>query len=233
MFDIDIIYNPTTQHDFHYYVEVYTPIAIGLFAAFIAWIANKISKRALLEQKKQFQRQINIERNNFNKQFELQKIQWKYDNFFKYKQDKSLELRNLYRLFKMDLEKFLFTFLPPAIMNKESQPLVPPDLSNIWDDSKLKVMFNKVVYNESPNSMVQQFYLNSKNLYNFLIANDIFIQDNPVLYEDLKSISKGFEELYSALIENKGFEKLFLNQNDKFLLIPENKSFRKFFYLFM
>lgn len=228
----DIVLNPSNNHDIHYFIDVYSPIVIGIIAAIIAIIANKISKRSILEQKKQFNKQLKIERENFQKQFELQKIQWKYDNFFKYKQEKLLELRNLYRLFKRDLEKFLFTFLPSGIGSNEGN-FTLPDMSNIWDDSKVNVLYATMEYNEAPSSIMNQFLLNSKNLYDFLLINDIFIQDNPVLYADLKSISKGFKELYSALIDNKGFDKLFIEQDNKFIPYPENKSFRKFFYTFM
>ena len=229
---LDIILHPTESHDLHYFIEIYSPIVIGLIAALIAYFANEISKRAMAEQAKQFQEQLKLERNNFQKQFELQKIQWKYDNFFKYKQEKLLELRNLYRLFKRDLEIFLFTFLPSGIGSNEGIFKLP-DMSNIWDDSKVKVLYTTTEYNEAPSSIMNQFLINSKNLYDFLLTNDIFIQDNPVLYSDLKSISKGFKELYSALIDNKGFDKLFIEQDNKFIPYPENKSFRKFFYTFM
>ena len=74
----DVVLNPTNNHDIHYFVDVYSPIIIGLIAAGIAYIANGISNRSILEQKKQFNKQLKIERENFQKQFELQKIQWYY-----------------------------------------------------------------------------------------------------------------------------------------------------------
>lgn len=91
----DFICGSATHHDVHYYVGVYSSIAIGLIAAFIAWIANKISKRALLEQKKQFQKQIKIERQNFYKQFELQKEQWLYKYYIERESKVLIKFRNI------------------------------------------------------------------------------------------------------------------------------------------
>lgn len=233
----DVVLNPTNNHDVHYFVEVYSPIIIGLIAAGIAYIANRISKRSILEQKKQFNKQLKIERENFQKQFELQKIQWKYDNFFKYKQDKLLELRSLYRKFKFDIENFIKTFLPTAIGNadKDAPLMALPNMSNIDDDSHIKPIYFNTTYEIAPDEMLENFFEDSKNLYNFLIDNDIFIQDNPMLYDDLKSISRGFKELFTALKNNNAFSKLFVYNKEigKYILIPENEAFRRFFYTYM
>lgn len=232
MFSIYVLSN--TLHDIHYYIEAYSPIIIGFIAAIIAIIANVISKRALEQERDQFEKQLIEQREQFNKQFELQKLQFKYDNFFKYKQDILLDFRKIYCEFQLNILDFIHMFLPSGIAPINQSPSEPPIITDIEiDNQKVIPLYEKKSYNINPNKLLSNFLISSKNLYNFLTENDIFLQDNKELYDDLLSVSRSFKDLFENLPKTINIEEFFYKDNGYYYFKTESANFKEFFYTFM
>ena len=162
----------------------------------------------------------------FDKQIDEQRMLWKNENLYKYRQDKLLELRKIYINFQTNVFDFLSLFIPSSI----GASILDPTLNK-----SLKYEYKALKFFESPSSMINRFLTSSNILCEFLKENDIFLQDKSELKEDLNALAKTFQELFGKLDKNNGLENLFLpsSASNEYTLVPQNPSFCKYFYKFM
>lgn len=179
-------------------------------------------------------------------QKELQRCSFVYDAFIREKQEKLIKLRKLYLSFQTVCIDFISLIFPNSLSQKDIKPGEIPNidlLSEIDNDVQAIYFLKSITIKDTT------YFETSRdicvNLNNFLIENDVFLQDNPELYQDLKITSQAFLEFFSSL-QDKDFYKILLPLVQKLNKIgihkeifyskegKENiKILRKYFYEFM
>lgn len=220
-------------NDFTVNLSAWGPVIIGLISIGLAWFSYNLSKKNLEQQKSQFEIQLKNEQEQFKKQLKLQNQQWKYDNLFKYRQDKLLEFRKLYKQFKTDTVEFLQLFMPSSMGYPLLQAHKLDSLTTLDIDADLRYEYFKTVFYHPPNELLKQYLKNCKLLVEFIKENDLFLLDDSEFFEDIRALSTAFLELYEKLNINNDLNKLFYQKENKYILVPTNHSFCKFFYKFM
>lgn len=196
-------------HDlFDWVTGVLTSIA-PLVAIWVSWLLAK--------------KEIRNSESHFNKQLELQRLQWKNYSFFKYKQDKLLDFRTKFLTFEKDTIEFLQLFLPDKI-------IIPSELQH---SGNKKGDYTILKINNNPEEIIKKYCKNSNDLLSFIENNDIFINDNPMLITYVKTMVRAFKEFYTELNRNKSFESLFVKQDNNYISNPQNIAFRILFFNFM
>ena len=177
-------------------------------------------------------------------QADLQRCSFVYDSFIREKQEKLIELRRNYIEFKDKCLYLLETIFPCSVSPTDLKPGEFPILK--IDDDTLKSYYHKSIWDESADTFLENGQKTSTKLLKYLKENEVFLQDNPVLFDDLQIISNAFNELFVKIksndIRRQNFIKLasFIDDIDKNLYHVDNKerqdiivNMRSFFYNFI
>lgn len=176
------------------WVDYFAAIA-PTFMAFIAvcvaaWQLYVSNKQKNINQQ---QIEINKQQLEFNKQqMEIQRCNFVYSSFIHEKQNKLLELRQKYLLFKEINLNLLGLIFPNTAMNKNFQSLQLPDVNRL--DKKDIICAYYIERHKWPADLLEKAYRLSREFYEFLENNQIFLQDNPELFIHLKTVSYAFSE---------------------------------------
>lgn len=170
--------------------------AIGpTFAASIAVIVA-IWQACIAKKQKGINEQqvkINQQQLEFNKQqMEIQRCNFVYSTFIQEKQNKLLELRKKYLLFKEINSNLLGLIFPNTVMNNNLKPLQLPDITQLDKNNVICAYY--IERHKWPSDLLEKAYRISREFYEFLENNQIFLQDNPELFIHLKTISYAFGE---------------------------------------
>lgn len=230
---MSITVNIATSDNFIEQLSAWGPVIIGIVSILLSIVSYNLAKKNAEQQSIQFNTQLKNEQTQFAQKLNLQTRQWKFDNLFKYKLQKMLELKKLFKQFKINTIEFLGLFMPSNIGYPFEQGSKLAEITKLDIDKDLKYEFQKTIFNQAPNEMLKLYKENCKILTDFLLENDVFLMDNSEFYEDLKALSATFKELYDKLSLNDDLNKLFLFQKNKYILIFPNHSFCRFFYKFI
>ena len=183
----------------------------------------------------------------YNQQKELQRCAFVYDAFIGEKQRKIIELRELYLEFQASCIDFISIIFPSGISPKKQKPGEPPSVDFFADTDEA---INATYFMNSISIPENKYFETNRDtagkLHLFLENNEVFLQDNPELYEDLKTVSKAFLDLFSDMQHKPEVWKALLpiirmlNQSglQKEIFYPEKdrkgiQILRRYFYEFM
>lgn len=181
--------------DFIDYLSAFGPTVAAFVAAGVAVWQLCISAQ---------QKNISIQQKRiYEQQKELQRCSFVYDAFIKEKQQKIIELRELYLEFQERCVDFISIIFPNAIMAKDQRPGECPNIDFLADtDEAINAGYflNSISIEEEKYFETNRDIAGKLNL--FLNKNAVFLKDDPILYEDLQIVSKAFLELFSDM-QNK------------------------------
>lgn len=219
-------------HDFIDYLSAWGPTIAACVAVFVAGWQLYIS----IQQKR-----------IYNQQKELQRCSFIYGAFIEEKQRKILEFRKLYLEFQVSCIDFISMIFPSGIAPKKQNPGEIPNIDFFADtDEAVNVTYflNSISIPENKYFETNRDVAGRLNL--FLENNEVFLQDNPELYEDIKTVSKAFLELFSDMQNKPEVWNILrpiirtLNQSglQKEIFYPQKgrksiEVLRKYFYEFM
>lgn len=222
----------TSGRDFIDYLSACGPTIAACVAVFVAVWQLYIS----IQQKR-----------IYNQQKELQRCSFIYDAFIKEKQEKIIELRKLYLEFQTSCVDFISIIFPSGVAPKTQNPGEAPNIDFFADtDEAINAMYfmNSISMPENKYFEGNRDIAGKLNL--FLKNNEVFLQDNPELYEDLTTVSKAFLDLFSDMQHRPKVWKVLLpiirmlNQSglQKEIFYPEKdragiQIVRRYFYKFM
>lgn len=136
----------------------------------------------------------------YNQQKELQRCSFIYDAFIKEKQKKIIELRELYLEFQASCVDFISIIFPSGIAPKKQKPGEPPNIDFFADTDEA---INATYFMNSISIPENKYFEENRDIAGrlnlFLKKNEVFLQDNPELYEDLTTVSKAFLDLFSDM----------------------------------
>ncbi len=142
-------------------------------------------------------------------QTDLQRCAFVYDCFIRAKQEKLLELRKRYIEFKDICLYLLTTIFPCGVTQRGIDPGVPPVL-NIGDTSVIS-FYSKCGKTGNADSFLKDGARICNDFLYFLQNNDVFLNDNPELFSDLKIISKDFFNLFAEIKSNEELQNRFIS----------------------
>lgn len=186
-----IILDFNTSKNWVDYFSAIGPTFAAIIAVIVAiWQACIARKQKGINEQ---QVEINQQQLEFNKQqMEIQRCNFVYSTFIQEKQNKLLELRKKYLLFKEINSNLLGLIFPNTAMNNKLQPLQLPDITQL--DKNDIICAYHIERHKWPSDLLEKAYQISREFYEFLENNQIFLQDNPELFIHLKTISHAFGE---------------------------------------
>ena len=150
---------------------------------------------------------LNKQKNIAKWQADLQRSSFVYDCFIREKQEKLIELRRKYMDFKDRCMYLLGTIFPGSVSPPEFDFFNPRMVS--VDDKNLRPFYHKLVQEESSNTFLQNGEIASASLSKFLRENEVFLKDNPVLFDDLNTVSKAFNQLFCTINVDENKKSIF------------------------
>lgn len=186
-----IVLDFNTSKNWVDYFAALGPTVMAFIAICVAaWQLYVSNKQKNINQQ---QIELNKQQMEFNKQqMEIQRCSFVYSSFIQTKQNKLLELRQKYLLFKEINSNLLGLIFPNTAMDKNLRLLQFPNVNQL--DKKDVVCAYYIERHKWPSDLLEKAYTLSREFYEFLENNQIFLQDNPELFIHLKTISYAFGE---------------------------------------
>lgn len=110
---LDFFISSGETRDLLDYIDIFMPVLVGGVALLIAHVANEISKSAIQEQHKEFEKQLDLQKKQFEIQMKSQLDQWKYDAVIRSEIETVAEMRTLFFEAKEAIHFFMWVFLFP------------------------------------------------------------------------------------------------------------------------
>ena len=197
------------------------PLLIGILSIGLSIFSYKLSQRNLKEQKQQF-----------DKQLQIQATQWKSDAILQHKIKILLDLQKYFLKFKKETIFFIRIFLPDGITRKD-RTLNSIDYFDISTDDSIPFFINTKYY-DSFEYIIQNNLKTANELLNILENNDFFIQPQKNIKTELKDFVKSFLDLYVNLILNKDLlNNVLIEKAPNVYEVSFNPAFNEHFFKFM
>lgn len=196
-----IVLDFNTSKGFADWVAAIGPTSMACIAVGVAIWQGYVSNK----QKKLNQQQIEINKQQleFNKQQrEIQRCGFIYSSFIKEKQDKLLELRKRFLEFK-DINMLFLSILFPCSCSDKKQEMgaFSRDIVDISEEDFLVLYY--IDSQEIPKNLIEKASKINAEFFQFLVNNEIFVNDNPQLYLHLHQMTYGFGEFFKGFIAKK------------------------------